>query len=100
MTAELFSISVGLGAAALALWIDVRWPDLAPDALGRRFLALGVAFVVLQLGVLGFERTLALSLVESVRSLLALGVLLPAMTFAFVAAIWLLRSLQSLSTTR
>jgi hypothetical protein len=32
--------------------------------------------------------------------LLALGVLLPAMTFAFVTAVWLLRSLQSVSTTR
>jgi hypothetical protein len=100
VSAELFSISVGVGAAALALWIDARWPQLAPDALGHRFLALGLACVVIQLGVLGFERTLALSLVEHVRSLLALGVLLPAMTFAFVTAVWLLRSLQGLSTTR
>ena len=96
----MFSISVGLGAAALALWIDARWPALAPESLGHRFLALGAAFVLLQLGVLGFEHALALTLDAHVRALIALGVLVTAMTFAFVAAVWLLRSLQGLSATR
>jgi hypothetical protein len=42
----------------------------------------------------------ALTLDAHVRALIALGVLVTAMTFAFVAAVWLLRSLQGLSATR
>ena len=100
MSAELFSVSLGIGAAVLAIWIDVRWPSLAPESIVHRFLALGASCVLLQLAAVGFERAMGLSLVANLRSLLALGVLLPAMTFAFVTAVWLLRSLQSVSTTR
>jgi hypothetical protein len=100
VSAELFSVTVGIGAAALALWIDARWPALAPESLGLRFLSLGAAVALLQLGVLGFEHALALTLDAHVRALVALGVLVTAMTFAFVTAVWLLRSLQGLSATR
>jgi hypothetical protein len=96
----MFALAVTVGAALLAVWIEVRFPSLAPEGLTQRFLALGAGFVVLQLGALGFERVLAWPLGEPVSALLASAVLLSALTFGFLTAVWLLRSLQGLGATR
>ncbi len=96
----LFTVSVGVGAALLALWIELRFPSLAPESLVRRFVAVGIGCLVLQGGALGFERALTLPLASTVTSLVALAVLLSAMTFGFVTAVWLLRSLQGLGAMR
>jgi hypothetical protein len=98
--AHVFVVSVAAGAALLALWVEARYPSLAPKGLVPRFAALGVGCVVMQLGALGFEWMLALPLAPTTASLLALSALLPAMTFGFVTAVWLLRSLQGLGTLR
>jgi hypothetical protein len=98
--AHLFVVSVAAGAALLALWLELRYPSLAPDGLIRRFVAVGVGCVVMQLGALGFGWMLALPLHPTTAALLALAALLPTMTFGFVTAVWLLRSLQGLGTLR
>jgi hypothetical protein len=98
--AHLFVVSVAAGAALLALWLELRYPSLAPEGLIRRLLALGAGCVVMQLGALGFERVLALPLGSTTAALIALAALLPALTFGFVTAVWLLRSLQSLGAMR
>jgi hypothetical protein len=98
--AHVFVVSVAAGAALLALWLELRYPSLAPEGLIRRLVAVGVGCVVMQLGVVGFERTLALPLGSTTAALLALAALLPAITFGFVTAVWLLRSLQGLGTLR
>jgi hypothetical protein len=100
MNAEMFTFSVLVGAALLALWIEVRYPSLAPKGLLQRFIAVVVGGVVLQLGAVGFERVLGLPLGSTPGALLALAVLLPAMTFSLVTAIWLLRSLQGVGAMR
>lgn len=98
--AHLFVVSVATGAALLALWLELRYPSLAPEGLILRLVAVGLGCVVMQLGALGFERALALRLGSATAALLALAVLLPALTFGFVTAVWLLRSLQGLGTLR
>jgi len=84
---QLFTSALLAGAAALALWTDVRFPGLQPDSVRARFVNAGLSAVaimtipvpatpgLLQLGVL-------------------MGVFLPALVWAFISAIWLLRSLQ------
>ena len=85
-----------VGAALLALWIDVRYPQLVPEQTGRRFAHAAAAFVGAQL----LAPTLVALLVGTVGTmpfqLIALfGVLLPALVYAFLVAIWLLRLLRS-----
>lgn len=98
--AAVFILAVSLGAAVLALWLDVRFPALAPEGIVRRGVAALAGCLLIQLGATGFERVLALSLGPAAGPLLALGVLLSTMTFCFVTALWLLRSLQGLGAMR
>lgn len=95
-----FALAVAVGAAVLALWLDTRFPALAPEGLPRRLLALGVGCVVMQGAPTLFAGVLGTGLQPTLRSLAALGVLLPALTIGFLTAVWLLRSLQGLGAMR
>ena len=98
--AATFALAAAVGAALLAVWLDTRFPTLAPEGLPRRLLALGAGCVVMQGGPTLFAGVLATGLQPTLRSLAALGVLLPALTIGFLTALWLLRSLQGLGATR
>lgn len=98
--AELFAVSVLAAAALLAVWVELRWPSLAPERLSHRVLALGFGFAALNIGPLGFERALGLPIGQPASTLLAALVLLVSFTVAFITAVWLLRSLQSLGAMR
>jgi hypothetical protein len=81
------AIGVTVGAALLALWLDVRWPRLAPDGPFRRVaFALGTAALLQLLRGAGPAATPAS----------VLAVVLPAFVAAFLAGIWLLRALREL----
>lgn len=98
--AALFTLSASAGAALLALWLDTRFPGLAPATLARRLAAIVAACVAVEAGAWLFERVLAWSVTPPLRGLLALGVLLPALLFSFLACIWILRSLQEVARLR
>jgi len=75
------------GAGLLALWIDVRFPKLAPRSLSRRVLAAASALLVLEaVPVLGGSAAAVYA------SLFA--IVLPMLVSAFLAAVWLLRALR------
>jgi hypothetical protein len=76
-----------VGAALLALWIDTRLPNLAPAAFSHRMLAAGGALLAVQL--LPVFTGSALAMYATV-----FGVLLPVLVWAFLTAVWLLRSLR------
>jgi hypothetical protein len=69
------------GAALLALWVHVRFPQLAPSGFSARVLAAASAFVLV--GTLPVAATVV-SLV---------GFFLPALVFSFLTALWLLQLL-------
>ena len=69
------------GAAVLALWVHVRFPQLAPSGFPARMLAAASAVVLI--GTLPVTATLV-GLV---------GFLLPALVFSFLTALWLLQVL-------
>jgi hypothetical protein len=91
MSSGLFLLVFSLGAAALALWIFVRMPKLAPSSLTRAFVHVAAAMVV---GAL-LKPALA-GVAESgfpLAAFMALfGVALPGLTYMFVAGAWLLRA--------
>jgi hypothetical protein len=83
-----FVLVLTVGAALLALWVDARFPKLAPASLKRVILHVAFAFVVLQL---------LSGLAAGVTVYVALfAVVLPALMYAFLTAIWFIRIAQSM----
>ena len=87
--------AIVVGAALIALWIDVRWSSLAPRRLGVRVLQVAVALVVAQYvaprlvaSLLGDDG----SMVLGVAALLL--IFLPSLVYVFLSGIWVLRLLQ------
>jgi hypothetical protein len=94
MSSGAFLLVFSLGAAALALWIFVCLPKLAPASMRRAFAHVGVAMVV---GVL-LKPALA-GVAESGVPLAVFtalfGIALPGLTYMFVAGAWLLRAMSA-----
>jgi hypothetical protein len=85
--ASLFLAAFMAGAAVLALWVDVRFPQLAPQSFSRRFGAACLAFLALQLA--------PVALGSSIGAYMTIfGVLLPTFVFVFLTAAWLIRSMR------
>jgi hypothetical protein len=76
-----------VGAALLAVWIDVRHPKLAPQSFSRRMAAAGCAFLVLQAMPVfnGSPRAFYATL---------FAIVLPVLISSFLTAVWLLRALR------
>jgi hypothetical protein len=94
-------LSLSVGGAILALWTDLRYQGLAPDGVRSRLVHVFVSLTVLQ-----FLAPPAVGIVvgagQSVPSeLLALFlVYLPVQIYAWLAAIWILRTLHAALQTR
>ena len=82
-----FVAGLALGAALLAAWVHVRFPALAPERLGRAVVHAGTAFVVLQL-VPGISDSAG-------RYAGIFVVVLPALTYALLTAIWMIQHAQT-----
>ena len=76
-----------VGAGALALWIDVRHPTLAPDSLSKRLLAAGCGLLALQL-VPVFHGS-AIAIYGTL-----FGIVLPVLVSSLLTAVWLMRAVQ------
>jgi hypothetical protein len=76
-----------VGASLLALWVDVRHPDLAPESLSKRMVAAVAALLALQ-AVPVFHGSAA-AVYATVFALV-----LPALISSFLTAVWLLRALR------
>jgi hypothetical protein len=85
-----FLLALVTGAAVVALWIDVRFPRLAPQSISGRILAvLAAGAMVAVVPVAGGSRAAA-------YVSLFCGVF-PSFVLAFLASLWLLRGLRDLS---
>ena len=77
-----FVLALAVGAALLAAWTHARFPSLAPERLGRTIAHLVVASVLLQVTP---------GLGGSVGVFAAVFLLvLPALVYAMLSAIWML----------
>ena len=89
-----FVAAVAAGAAALAIWSFLRWPALAPKTFAGAIVHGILAFGALQavgagIGIVADRSTQAVGL-----TLIALVV--PALTYAFLAALWIFRLFAAL----
>ena len=86
MNVAVLLLALILGAAAIAFWIDVRFPRLAPSELRNKLVAavIGIALV----------STAPVSAAGGVATMATLlGFFLPALCFALLTSVWLIRAL-------
>ena len=82
-------MAFAVGTAVLALWSYVRWPGAAPATIKGAIIRVALALLLLQVGaaVLGYGVEAAPGFVVAV----VVGVVVPALTYAFLASIWFLK---------
>jgi hypothetical protein len=88
MSKDTFVFFLVAGAAALALWIALRFPGRGPARLAPAFLH--VAAAVVASFVLGPAMGLVIG--RGLALLAVFAIALPAFTYMFLAGIWLLRA--------
>jgi hypothetical protein len=91
MSAGTFVIALGVGAALLAFWVQLRFPKLAPQTLAWAIFHLVVTAVLAQLTKAVFNAVDQ----EPVTTIgLVFGLALPTLIYAFAAGMWLIRIAQ------
>jgi len=90
-----FTLTLTLGAALLAVWFDARFPALRPKSIAHGFIhaALGVFTMFGAAGLL----QLAYGIPQGAFMALVLGVFWPALVYALLAGLWMLRALADLT---
>jgi hypothetical protein len=93
MSIFVFGIFFVLGAAAIALWISVRFPQLKPQRLAFIVIHLVLAMVLAQLLPFGLLLPISASAaIQLMAGILTLA--LPVLVYTLLIAIWLLRIVQ------
>jgi hypothetical protein len=82
------------GAAALAIWSFLRWPAMAPKTFGGAIVHAILAFGTLQ--VVGSGLGFVADRSEHAVALALILLVLPALTYAFLATLWVLRLFAAL----
>ena len=85
--ATLFAAALLVGTAAIALWVDVRKPTLAPNGLKWRVLCAVVA--IQACAIIPIANTSFTALYVSV-----FGALLPMLIAMWLTSLWLLRAIS------
>jgi hypothetical protein len=93
VTATQLIATLAAGSALLAVWCYTRWPGAAPKTLGRALVLGLVAFAFLQVALIGMDLTVDTS--QRVAVLALLGLVVPALTYTFLASLWVLRLLAN-----
>jgi hypothetical protein len=86
-----FVLFLCVGAALLALWLAVRFPDLGPGDVTRALLHVAVSVLLGQLMVRAIGLTAPLG-VAAGRFVAAFAIVLPGLTYIFLSAAWLIRA--------
>lgn len=93
MTMHTFAIAFLCGAAAVALWVDQRFPGIAPTDLARALLR---TIVVIAASQLLFPPVWEAALARSPALVAVFSVAFPVLTLVLLCAIWSIRQLQEM----
>jgi hypothetical protein len=91
VTIQTFAIAFLFGAAAVALWVDHRFPGIAPTDLGRALLR---TIIVLAASQLLFPVVWEAALARSPALVAVFSVAFPVLTLVLLCAVWSIRQLQ------
>jgi hypothetical protein len=93
VNAGLVTVAIGLGAGAIALWIDVRFPRLAPQELVKALLHVAASLAVAY--ATGPPMQMLLASDDPRITLLAVfGLAFPSIVYCLLAGLWVLKLLQ------
>jgi hypothetical protein len=93
MTIDGFVLALLLAAAALALWLHLRFPDRGPGGMPASLAHVALALVAGSL-LVPAARPAALSLGPALGPpVLAVGVMLPPLVYLILGMIWVMRAL-------
>jgi hypothetical protein len=93
MAGSAFQLVLPIGAAVLAVWIDVRFDSRRPRSPMRRAVYAFAACGVLQLATVIFSHVGAPGAPLAQRFAALFLCLLPCLVFAFLTGFWLMRTL-------
>ena len=92
-----FIIVLTVAALVLALWLDVRFGDSRPKSPTQRILHSGVAYILLQASMAILRYVDDAGAASSGMAVTVLAVFLPALVYAFLTGIWLLRTVAEVA---
>ena len=94
LTVHQFLMVLTLGAGVIALWINFRFPKIAPEGIWTAAVHVGAAILVGQVLLPGLNGAIP-DLNPVMRALMITFVLgLPALVYALLASIWVIRIAQ------
>ncbi len=89
----MFVLFLALGAAIIALWIDLRFPRLAPMTLRANFVHAAVAFVALIIVPVAIEPMFSVGQSLIVQLVALIGIMFAVLVYGFLAFTWLVKPL-------
>jgi hypothetical protein len=92
VSVQVFGILFLVGASAVALWVDARFPDIAPPDLRRALLRMLIALGASQFL---FPAAWETALASSPALVAIFSVAFPCLTLVLLCAIWSIRQLQA-----
>ncbi len=96
MTVTQFLVALALGAGAIALWINNRFPGLAPGRMVVAFIHVGVAMVIGMALVPAVDAFIQGNVSPVMRAVVITFVVgLPALVYALLTSIWVILIAQS-----
>jgi hypothetical protein len=91
MTVTQFLVALALGAGAIALWINNRFPGIAPGRIPIVMVHVGVAMVIGVALIPAIDSFVEASVSPLVRAIVITFVVgLPALIYALLTSIWVL----------
>lgn len=94
MTVHQFLAVLALGAGLLALWINFRFPKLAPEGIWTAVVHVGVAILAGQVLVPTLSHAMPELSPPAQALLITFALGLPALVYALLASIWVIRIAQ------
>jgi Fe2+ transport system protein B len=87
-------VAFAIGAAAIAVWIELRFPNLSPKSPGYAFLHIVGAYVACNLTPLGMSLTAGRGTIPSMMAGLFL-VAFPVILYVWLSLLWLTKLITS-----
>jgi hypothetical protein len=84
---------IGIGAGAIALWVDVRFPQLAPEEMAKVMLHV-VASMALGYAVSPAFQALAAYDDPRLTLVAVFGLAFPAIVYCLLAGVWMIKLAQ------
>jgi hypothetical protein len=95
-----FVVALALAAFLLALWLDTRFAERRPASATWRIGNAFAAGIVLQVAAFGSDALMSDGAGAATQLTAVFAILLPALVYAFLGGVWLVRTFADLAVAR